>query len=484
MTTRSSTASRALVCLVTLLVCGAGTVGIVAAATGGAASLGTDDSLAGSVDETDELENASDDLENVGDGNATNETVDEDDGTTAERDSGTDGTWNATDESDDSADEPKDILENGTGTATNTTDETREAVDTVANGTTETADGLLENSSSALDGDAELDESIGTESIDLEVSASASTDSSDGADDDEDNAASGGGADDGTGGSSVPDGTSTTADAVLVGLLGTITAAGAAAGSAGAAGGAASTGAGAGAAAGSAGGAGSAAGGATAGGATGFAANWLGQSSVLRHLRRLGSLLPVKLLSILGYSRYDDSDPLENDCRRTIYETIAADPGCYLSQVSEESGVALSTVRHHVRILEEEGLVAATKVNGKRRYFLADEAAVAPGDGGPTVEDAELHAVLAEPAKRAVLETLSDLGSAPNGRLADELERDPSTVSHHLSALEEDGLVVREKEGRSVVNELAPAVEAALSETEPPLEDEAVEPSASVPADD
>ncbi|WP_126661403.1 winged helix-turn-helix transcriptional regulator [Haloterrigena salifodinae] len=482
MTTRSSTASRALVCLVTLLVCGAGTVGIVAAATGGAASLGTDDSLAGSVDETDELENASDDLENVGDGNATNETVDEDDGATAERDSGTDGTWNATDESDDSADEPKDILENGTGTATNTTDETRDAVDTVANGTTETADGLLENSSGALDGDAELDGSNGTGSVDLEVSASASTDSSDGADDDEDNAASGGGADDRTGGSPVPDGTSTTADAVLVGLLGTITAAGAAAGSAGAAGGAASTGAGAGAAAGSAGaGAGSAG---AAGGATGLAANWLGQSSVLRHLRRLGSLLPVKLLSILGYSRYDDSDPLENDRRRTIYETIAADPGCYLSQVSEESGVALSTVRHHVRILEEEGLVAATKVNGKRRYFLADEAAVAPGDGGPTAEDAELHAALAEPAKRAVLETLADLGSAPNGRLAAELERDPSTVSHHLSALEEDGLVVREKEGRSVVNELAPAVEAALSETEPPLEDEAVEPSASVPADD
>ncbi|ELZ17957.1 MarR family transcriptional regulator [Haloterrigena salina JCM 13891] len=480
MTIRSSTASRALVCLVTLLVCGAGTVGIAAAATGGAASLGTDDSLVESVDETDDaFENASDDLENVGDGNATNETVDEDDGTTAERDSGTDGTWNATDESDDSADKPEDILENGTETATNTTDETRDAVDTVTNETTETADRLLENSSGAIDGDAELDGPNGTGPADLEVSASASTDSSGGADDGDDNAASGGSADDGTGGSPVPDGTSTTADAVLVGLLGTITAAGAAAGSAGAAGGAASTGAGAGAAAGSAGGAGSA-----AGGATGLAANWLGQSSVLRHLRRLGSLLPVKLLSILGYSRYDDSDPLENDRRRTIYETIASGPGCYLSQVSEESGVALSTVRHHVRILEEEGLVAATKVNGKRRYFLADEAAVAPGDGGPTVEDAELHAALAEPAKRAVLETLADLGSAPNGRLADELERDPSTVSHHLSALEADGLVVREKEGRSVVNELAPTVEAALSETERPLEDETVEPSASVPADD
>ncbi|NUC71450.1 helix-turn-helix domain-containing protein [Haloterrigena sp. SYSU A558-1] len=471
MTARSSTASRVLVCLVTLLVCGAGTVGIVAAATGGAASLGTDDSLTGSVDETDdELANVSDDLENADDGtidgggNATNETADEDDGTAAERDGGTDGLRNVTDESDDSIDETEATLENGSGTVTNTTDETRDAVDAAAN---ETADGLLENSSDALDGDAELDGSIGTESVGLEVSASASTDSSDGAGDGDDDAASAG--DYGsTDGSPIPDGTSTTADVVLVGLLGTITAAGAAAG-----------GAGAGAAAGSAGaGAGSAG---AAGGATGLTANWLGQS-VLRHLRRLGSLLPVKLLSILGYSRYDDSDPLENDRRRAIYETIAADPGCYLSQVSEESGVALSTVRHHVRILDEEGLVATAKVDGKRRYFLADEAAAAPGDGGPTVEDAELHAALAEPAKRAVLETLADLGSAPNGRLADELERDPSTVSHHLSALADDGLVVREKDGRAMINELVPTVEAALSETEPSLEDETASPSA--PADD
>ncbi|ADB61257.1 transcriptional regulator, MarR family [Haloterrigena turkmenica DSM 5511] len=485
MTTRSPTASRALVCLVTLLVCGVGTVGIVAA-TGGSASLEADDSPAESVDVTDdEFENASGDLEtDDGRENATNGTGDEDDGTDEIR--------NATDGSDDTVDETEDALENGTETATNTTDETRDAVDTVANetadggdeitnDTTETVDRLLDDSSGAIDGDAELDGSIGTGPVDLEAAASVSTESSESADDDDSNAASGSD-NDGTGGASaVPGGTSTTADAVLVGLLGTVTAAGAAAGSASGAGGAAGAGASAGAAAGSAGGAGSAAGGTAAGGATGFAAKWLGQSSVLQYLRRIGSLVPWNLVSIFRYSRYDDSDPLENDRRRTIYETIADDPGCYLSAVSDQSGVALSTVRHHVRVLEEEGLVATAKVNGKRRYFLEDDRLTADESA---VADVALHAALAEPAKREVLETLAALGSAPNGRLADELERDPSTVSHHLSALEEDGLVVREKDGRSVVNELVPAVETTLRSENAALEDVSAETSASAPADD
>ena len=586
MDSRSSTASRILVCLVALLVCGAGTVGIVAAATGGSASLETDDgSLTETVDETDDslenttngttddLENATnetageienttnettgsvdepitetsnettdetenettDDLEETSNEtaddleNTINDTTDEVDKTEAqtgddldtETDDATDGIRSATDETtdeldetvdetttgiDEGVDETTDTLENGTETVTNTTDEAADAINTVANETTdgvdeittettETVDRTIDDSSSGIDGDGERSGSIGSEPVDLEVSTSVSADSADSsesADDDDADAASGADTGGGNGGvSTIPDGTSSTTDAVLVGLLGTITAAGAAAGSASATGGAAGAsasagaGAGAGAAAGSAGagaGAAGAAGGAAAGGATGFAANWFGQSSALRYLRRAGSLVPWKLLPIFRYSRYDDSDPLENDRRRTIYETIADDPGCYLSEVSERSGVALSTVRHHVRILEEEGLVAATKVNGKRRYVLEDDGVAA--DDGDAIVDVDLHAALAEPAKREVLETLAKLGPAPNGRLADELERDPSTVSHHLSGLEDDGLVVREKDGRSVVNELVPAVETTLRSEDATLEDVSAETSVSAPADD
>ena len=527
MRTRSSTASRVLVCLVALLVCGAGTIGIVAAATGGSATLETDgDSLSGTVDETeddleettnetsDDLENTTettDDVENTTDEtedeleNTTDETTDELEESTNETTEGVEDTTDeTTDDVDETVDETTDELEETTETVDETVDETADtlenatetttdAIDDVTDETTETVD----DSTDVVDGGGELDATIGPVKTNLGVSTTSSTDSSDSEDETDATGASGSGG--GSGGvPAIPSGASPATDAVLVGLLGVITAAGAAAGTAGAAGGAASAGAGASAgvsaATGSAGAAGSAGGGAATGGATGLTASWLGKSTLLRHLRRAGSVLPWELVPIFRYSRYDDSDPLENDRRRTIYETIADDPGCYLSQVSEESDVALSTVRHHVRILEEEGLISATKVNGKRRYYLEDDARTATGgdengdgDGtGPTLEDAELHAALAEPSKRAVLEALAELDAAPNGRLAEELDRDPSTVSHHLSALEENGLVVREKEGRSVVNELAPDVEAALRDAGAfeEAETEAADQTVSAPADD
>ncbi|WP_049953130.1 winged helix-turn-helix transcriptional regulator [Halostagnicola larsenii] len=265
----------------------------------------------------------------------------------------------------------------------------------------------------------------------------------------------------------------TATDAILVGMLGAVAASAGAAGGIGATGGtigaaggglgAAGGGIGGAGAAGSAGatagaglaggtagsGAGAASGSGTTGAASNAVANWT--ASGRRYLRRALASIPWELLPIFKYSRYDDSDPLENETRATIYETVEAHPGRYLSQISDDADVPLSTVRHHVRILEEEDLLTAAKINGKRRYYLEET-------------DSTLQAALEEPAKRDVLEALATLERANNSELAAELERDPSTITHHLSTLEDDGLVVRNRDGRSVVTELATETKAALGE--------------------
>ena len=74
----------------------------------------------------------------------------------------------------------------------------------------------------------------------------------------------------------------------------------------------------------------------------------------------------------------------------------------------------------------------------------------------------ELAAALDDEGTAEVLHALARLGASHGGRLADELDRDASTVSHHLSRLEDAGLVEREREGRAVVNRLAPEVRAML----------------------
>lgn len=157
-----------------------------------------------------------------------------------------------------------------------------------------------------------------------------------------------------------------------------------------------------------------------------------------------------RVLAAIGYSRYDDSDPLTHATRAELYERIAESPGTYLSELSEQTDVPTSTVRHHLDVLVNEGVVTTANVRGRRRYFSLDAG------------DEALAAALEDDASAAVIECLARTGPASVSTVAEELDRDVSTVSHHLGRLAEDDLVEREREGRSVYNDLAPEVEDAL----------------------
>lgn len=178
----------------------------------------------------------------------------------------------------------------------------------------------------------------------------------------------------------------------------------------------------------------------------------VGRSSALDRL--------VRTLAPFRYSRYDDSDPLEHEARADVYEVVHGAPGAYLSKVADRADLPLSTARHHIRVLEREDLVSGAKVRGKRRFYPAYTSGI------------ELAAALDDEATAAVIDAVARFGSASVSDLAEELDRDPSTVSHHLSRLAEDGIVVRERDGRAVNNRLSPEARTAL---EPERETDVVE---------
>ena len=152
----------------------------------------------------------------------------------------------------------------------------------------------------------------------------------------------------------------------------------------------------------------------------------------------------------LRYSRYDDSDPLEHEARERVYEIVNEAPGSYLSEVSEEADLPLSTTRHHVRVLEREDLVSGAKLRGKRRFYPA------------YAEGIELAAALNDDSTASIIDAIARLGSASVSDLASELGRDPSTITHHLQRLEEDDIIAREREGRAVMNKLSAEARTAL----------------------
>ncbi|PSP33263.1 hypothetical protein BRC63_10670 [Halobacteriales archaeon QH_10_70_21] len=165
----------------------------------------------------------------------------------------------------------------------------------------------------------------------------------------------------------------------------------------------------------------------------------------------------------LRYSRYDDSDPLEHDARERVYEIVNETPGTYLSEVSEQAGLPLSTTRHHMKVLEREDLVSGAKLRGKRRFYPA------------YADGIELAAALNDDSTASIIDALARLGASSVSDLADDLGRDPSTISHHLQRLDGDGIITREREGRAVMNELSAEARTALEPETTPRPGEAAE---------
>jgi predicted transcriptional regulator len=147
-----------------------------------------------------------------------------------------------------------------------------------------------------------------------------------------------------------------------------------------------------------------------------------------------------------AYSRYDDTDPLAHATRAKLYECVEAEPGLYLSQLGRRLDVPLSTVRHHVRVLREEGHVESRTDDGRRRFYPRG------------TEHPELIACLRGDGPAGIVAALSREGALTVSALARELDRDPSTVSHHLDRLVAVDAVTRTKRGRTVENRLSPDV--------------------------
>lgn len=152
-------------------------------------------------------------------------------------------------------------------------------------------------------------------------------------------------------------------------------------------------------------------------------------------------------------SRADTEDLLEQPTRNAVYDTVHDAPGIALSELVELVAVTKSTIRYHVDVLGDAGLVGTAVVAGSLR--------VAPAE-----VDAELAGVLRADANGTVLAAVAEDEPASVTAIAEATDRSPSTVSHHLSTLEERGLVDRDRAGESVVTTLTPETRAAMTELE------------------
>lgn len=149
-----------------------------------------------------------------------------------------------------------------------------------------------------------------------------------------------------------------------------------------------------------------------------------------RWLRRLLGLTPAVPL----FSRIEPDEMLEHEAREAIYEQLDEQAGLSLEALCRDLDLARSTARHHVRKLEQAGLIEHTRLGRSRVHHLVGQR-----------HRAIREHLLTNETRHAVYETVEDEALTIT-EIAERIDANPGSVHFHLGKLEDVGLVASQGE--------------------------------------
>lgn len=140
------------------------------------------------------------------------------------------------------------------------------------------------------------------------------------------------------------------------------------------------------------------------------------------------------------------SEPeLELESRRRIYRQVVEQPGVHFRALVDDLEYAKGTVQYHLRWLVENDVVEREVDGSYTRYY--------PSEGFVASDTGIMNALRSEHRRRIVAYLYSE-GGLTTTELDERLDISRSTVSWHLSKLEDDGVVEKHRRGREMVYEL------------------------------
>lgn len=137
---------------------------------------------------------------------------------------------------------------------------------------------------------------------------------------------------------------------------------------------------------------------------------------------------------------------LSLESRKQIFEYVQANPGSHFSKVKRELAMETGLLQYHLRKLEEYNILESKDHQGKRRLFVTREL---------DTEEQSILSTLRYETTRKILLYLLEHGPARNVDIAETVNVDPSTVTWHVSNLEDEGVVETIKDGRTTLYQVA-----------------------------
>ena len=120
------------------------------------------------------------------------------------------------------------------------------------------------------------------------------------------------------------------------------------------------------------------------------------------------------------------TEALDLDIRRKMYKIISSNPGVNLSTIAAELGVSIPLADYHLYYLEQQEVIAASKLEGYKRYYLR-------GEHG--VEDTRILSLLQqETLLKIVLFLLAHPQSKPKD-IRESIQVSPALLTYYLKKL-------------------------------------------------
>ncbi len=149
--------------------------------------------------------------------------------------------------------------------------------------------------------------------------------------------------------------------------------------------------------------------------------------ATLRRFAALGAASPL-----VGFASASESD---SDAPDALTGYLSATPGAHFSKIRDDLQLGTGETQHHLRQLEDDGVVESRKDGDYRRYYPAGQFS--------EFEQLVLGHLRRETQRGVLVALLEDPG-ATSGDIAAQLDVSRPTVSKHAARLEEAGLLSRE----------------------------------------
>lgn len=148
------------------------------------------------------------------------------------------------------------------------------------------------------------------------------------------------------------------------------------------------------------------------------------------------------------------------DVKVRLVRLVERYPGLHLRELAREADVSEALAGYHLDRLEDDDHIESRTEEGFRRFYPLE----APG---PTEEERELLAILRRQTPLEIVVYLIEEGPSSHAEITRQVDLAKSTVSYHLSNLQEAGLVERGDDDRFGLVD-ARRIERILLRWEPP----------------